>query len=248
VRQWITLFFLLAALAAAVRAEPAPATAPTTEPTTQPISDDLIRQWFSDLASPDSTVRDNAQTSLMGLSRDDLSRLRLRVQRDAPLAPAQIAVLHDIVVQVYLSSQTYPVDANQGFLGLSWPVDFDRVQLRQGVPVVNRLPGCPAFRWLRDGDLILGITVEPRIALPTSVPRPTPSQQILQEIIEQAGPDRLITLDVLRQGQQIRVSLHLRPRPMVPLQTDQDFLDRWQHDGEAYWQAQFVPLLQAGIS
>ncbi len=249
-RIWIVVPLFLAATIVLAQE---PATAPSTEPDAiSPAADSPIRRWYSELTSPDSTIRDSAQTDLMGLSRAELSELRWLIQHDGPPAPAQVAALHDIVMQIYLASQAYPADPFAGFLGLSWPQNFDQVKSRLGVPVVSRLPGCPAFRWLRDGDLILGVQLEPRIPMAQEPVHPTPSQQTLQEIIEQAGADRQITLDVLRQGQRIRVSMQLRPRPLPSqlqtLQSVEGFLNQWQQDGEAYWQSQFVPLLHPGVS
>jgi hypothetical protein len=57
-------------------------------------------------------------------------------------------------------------------------------------------------------------------------------------------------LEVLRQGQRIRVPIRLRPKPIEP-DTDpgkEAFFDQWQKKGEDYWQNQFLPLLRPGVS
>jgi hypothetical protein len=229
----IVLMFSGAALAA-------PGSAPSTQPT--------IAQSFAGLASPDADLREQSRTNLLSLSRSDLPRLHELVEQNRPLAPAQMAALHDIVVHLYLSGEPYPSDPQNGVLGLRWPYTLDVPRL--GVPVEDRLPGFGGFQMLRDGDLILGIFVQPDAPLQQLPNLETPTITVLRSAIDSVGPKRDIELEVLRQGQRIRVPVRLRPRPIEPA-TDEGkvaFFDAWQKKGEDYWQAQFLPLLRPGGS
>jgi hypothetical protein len=227
---------------------------PTTLPaTTQPglefQADSPVRGWFRDLASPDNAKRDEARTQLMGLSREDLPRLKELVEKNQPLVVEQAAALHEIVVHVYLSGETYPQDTSkQGFLGLSWSPKMDEDSLRLGVPVENRLPGFPSFQMLRTGDLILGVLLRPDLP-PQELPNiRTPSLRVMKQVISAAGANRDVVLEVLRQGQVLRVPLKLDPRPFLLLTEVDSFSAERLQKGEEYWQQEFVPLLRAGIS
>ncbi len=49
-------------------------------------------------------------------------------------------------------------------MGIRWPLEMVDAP-RLGVPVVERWPGFPARRLLRDGDMILGVYVRPDLPL-----------------------------------------------------------------------------------
>jgi hypothetical protein len=229
-----------------------PATQPATRPATTLPADSPIRAWFTSLASPDGTQRDEAETRLMGLTRDDLPGLRALVEQSRPLAPAQVAALHDIVVQVYLSGEPYVSDSNGGFLGLRWVNDPIRLEEAPGigVPVDVRLIGFPSFQMLREGDLILGVLVQPKQPLQQLPNMATPTLPLLQAAISQAGANRQVILEVLRQGQTIRVPLRLMPRPKLQESPDviESFSTERKQKGEAYWAKEFLPLLRPGVS
>src|SRR4051794_30572943 len=88
-------------------AQAQPATAPSTQAAIELSPNSPVRAWFAELASPDAVVRDKAQTQLMGMSREELWGLRSLIQRTRPLAPSQVAALHDIVIQVVLANESY---------------------------------------------------------------------------------------------------------------------------------------------
>jgi hypothetical protein len=221
------------------------ADAPSTQPTPS--------QSFANLASPDADLREQAKSQLLGLQRSDLPALRELVEQNRPLAPAQMAALHDIVVHLYLSGEPYDSDPDFGFIGLRW-TDMDMINdiPRLGVPVGTRLPGFPGFQLLRDGDLILGVFLQPNSPLQQWPNRYTTSIRMLQLGIEAAGNQRDIVLLVLRQGQRMRIPVRLRPKMKIPnlaAATDvETYFLQWQKKGEDYWQAQFLPLLRPGVS
>jgi hypothetical protein len=232
--MWRSTVIVLVFAGSALTA-PAPPPAPSTQPG--------IAQWFAGLASPDADLREQSRTNLLGLSRSDLPRLRELIEQNQPLAPAQMAALHDIVIQLYLSGEPYQSDGQDGFIGLRWH-EADESGL--GVSVDQRIPGFSGFQMLRDGDLILGVALRPDGALQL-----TPAVNVLVETIKNASPRRDIQLEVLRQGQRIRVPMHLRPKPTLSDLTDDgidSYFAQWQKKGEDYWQQQFLPLLRPGVS
>lgn len=228
------------------------ATQPATGPATTLPADSPIRAWFADLASPDGTKRDEAETRLMGLTRDDLPALRSLVEQSRPLSPAQVAALHDIIMQIYLSGEPYDSDSPGGFLGLRWinaPLPMEEAR-GMGVPVDIRLVGFPSFQMLREGDLILGVLVQPKQPLQQLPNMATPTLPLLQAAINQAGANHEVILEVLRQGQVIRVPLRLMPRPKLPESPDviESFSAERKQKGEAYWKKEFLPLLYPAMS
>src|SRR4051794_10736025 len=142
------------------------ATAPTTK------SSDQIVSWFTDLANRDASVREQAKIALMGISRDDLAQLRTLVEKNRPLAPSQAMALREIVQQVYQATESYEaVEDRPGFLGIPLPrptmpdgTDDDVA----GVVVTERIPGFCAYRFLQDGDVIIGMTEVPERPIRTS--------------------------------------------------------------------------------
>jgi len=232
--------------------EPATQAVPATEPSTQPtVPRATIRGWFSDLASPDAARREEAQVQLMGLSRDDLPTLKLVVQESRPLAPAQVAALHDIVLQVYLSGEQYETDPlHHGFLGLHWSMEEARTadSGTLGVPVEERLLGFPSFRVLRQNDLILAVLIhpdEPAQQLPNTT---TPTGNILVDVVGKTVPNQEIWLEVLRQGQVIRIPIRVMPRPRLLNDEMIDvFINERVKKAEDFWKKQFDPLLRSAV-
>jgi hypothetical protein len=255
-----TCIFVVVLASAAALAQDAPPLLPTTSPSTQPFvvdnlpADSPIRTWFTELASPDAAVRDKAQTQLMGISRNELGGLRELIADNRPLATAQIAALHDIVTHVFLATETYPLAPDgKSFLGVRWqPADnFSSGPLSLGVTVEERLPGFPGFQLLREGDMIMGVIISPDT--PMEQLRPTPDPMSLQGAVGNAPPNQSILLLVLRQGQRMRISLKLAPKP-ADLSRDpgdpiiENFLAGRLQRAEQFWQDQFAPLLRQSVS
>ncbi len=242
-----------------VGATTAPTTFPATAPTTEAVAlDPAIRRVFVRLADTDPVVRDAARESLMGLPSDALPKL-LAIVRDAdPLLPAQAAVLQEVVSHVYLTGERYaPMtdvdDPNRQQLrhviGLRGPdLSFGGgLGVPLGIPVVDRWPGFPARRVLRDGDLILGIYIEKQQPLEQLPNRPTHMISILQEAIRD-HPDVLdIDLSILRDGRVIRVSMTLVPQAAdtlrAAIQPGDTFLDGRQQRATKYWDDNFAALV-----
>jgi hypothetical protein len=241
-RRWMSMVFAIVAIGAAASGQ----TFPSTQPVTDVPADAPVRRWFSDLASPDAQQREQAQTELLGLNRQQLQQLRWLVAHGQAVAPSQLAALHEIVIHDFLSGEPYtPMDA--GFLGLRWPDRGDVARL--GVPVEIRIPGFPSFQMLRTGDLILGVITNPGTPI-AQLPKLTPSRSVLTQVIQIAGANRDVVLEILRHGQRIRIALRLDPRP-AETETEQAaiaFFNARQNKAEQYWQTEFLPLLRTNVS
>src|SRR5438034_61758 len=99
---WMLVFAFAAPLVADSRQD-APA-APASRPAGDLAS---AKRLLSELASDTYQTRETARIALMGMKRSELSVLREAVKQSQPLEPSQVAVLHDIVTQIYLAGDDY---------------------------------------------------------------------------------------------------------------------------------------------
>jgi hypothetical protein len=219
-------------------------------PASQP---DKLATWFSDLANKDASVREQARVGLMGISRDDLQTLRKLVETNRPLAPSQAMALREIVMQVYESTEPYEAVENKpGFLGVPLPItsaiglDATDEDSQAGVLVTDRIPGFCAYRFLQNGDVIVGITEAPGKAIRKSTD--------LTEIIKLHKGGETIHMEILRGGQKMTVAIKLNARPAwaVPanlnqIPNQQGEIRERQRKADEYWDQNFAPLLESGI-
>ncbi len=230
--------------------------AATTAPTTSPVPDAPIARWFDDLADPDPAVRDRAREQLMGLSIDALPKL-LDVVRAADRLPARDVALHEIVDQAFLAADPYAVrdgedsaDPTTGahyIMGQSWPFGMRDAGNGLGVPVVNRWPGFPAARFLRDGDLITGIYDDPAAAADRSPDVLTQTTDDLVTAMRQCPTRPRLAMAVLRDGRPIRVTATMVPEPAQTVNRRSaavaGFLTERQRRADDYWRARFAPVV-----
>ncbi len=234
--------------AGAFAADETPASAPSTQPST-------ISKAFEELDQPEPAVRERARHQLMGLRRPELEPLREIVQKNRPLAPAQAAVLREIVVQVFLSDDPYPASDQDGFLGVMLePVRQDGLfvpdeltgdpsgELGPGVLVRECMPGFAGFRFLRAGDVVRGV-LGAQFA-------PTSTLAELKAAVRSTRPGQILPLQVLRQGQLVEVEVRVsaRPREAVDEASMRLLQDRRMSEAEAYWQKSFAPLVEEAMS
>ena len=222
------------------------AQAPATQPSTQPADTTAIHRWLADLASPDSSVRDNARSKMMTLTREELPTLQKLVEESRPLAPSQAIAIRQIVQEVYLAGEPYQAEENKGFLGILMDGsaglrDFDHGDVHgdPGVVVAERIPGFCASRMLLDGDVILG-TTNPRLMFTDST--------ALVNAIQAVLPGETIHLQVLRNGRVIDVPLVLDPKPAeASIPTITSFKLRRAAKFQEYWESTFAPLLREDV-
>jgi hypothetical protein len=229
-----------------------------TQPSNEPAADAPMRRWFDRLADPDPKVRDQAKIDLMGISGDDLPKLRQLVIDHQPIAAGQASALHDIVEQAYLASLPYePMDVKQTiaggqqspyFMGILWPRDFDS-DARLGVTVDERLPGFPSYRYLRTGDMILGVLLNPNVSVLQFPNQETHTRQQLISAIGSSPDVQNIVLLVLRDGEQMRIPVKMAVRPIDADSNNpgslRPFIADRANKADAYWQENFVPLLES---
>jgi S1-C subfamily serine protease len=191
----------------------------------------------------------------MGLKRPQLDELRKIVEQSAVLAPAQRAALHDIVFHVFLSGEEYdrlPV----GFMGVTLdnvhqaPVtppddaadESAQWRGRSGVLITQRLPGFCGFRYLQENDLVVAV-------MGNDVVRVSEMQELMA-IVRATPPGEMLTLQLIRQGKPMRVSLRVEPRPAAATGQNQveEFLNPRLSKAQEYWDKTFAPLLAAKLS
>jgi hypothetical protein len=237
------------------------ASQPTTEPVAAFPPNSPFRDEFKKLADPDPRVREQARQDLMGMTLADLPAFRQLVASSRPLAPVQAQALHDIVIQVFLAGQKYEVlsdgeDVQTDTTGSQAPyflgihtIFFEDLNARLGVPVESRVPGFPAFRFLRDGDMILSVSPTPAGAV---FQRPTIETHNMESLIRAITPDsgvpsQDVVLNVLRDGQELRIPIHMAPRPQKLTGANPDALSAFiavlNQRSEAYWNENFLPLV-----
>ncbi len=208
-----------------------------------------IRQSFTDLAHSDPGVREQALVNLMGMPRQDLPRLQRLVEQSRPLRPSQAAVLRQIVTQVYLAGEPYESNGHFGFLGVRMAESSvnqlnthrpNQEEPSTGIVITECLAGFSGSRFLRTGDVILGIVERPDVKLQGAVEFGT--------AIRELGPGRQVRFEVLRDGQVVKINVTLDPRP-VEADIDIAALDyRRRNKAEEYWQRSFAPLLKETTS
>jgi hypothetical protein len=194
-----------------------------------------LKSLIAQLGSDDSTAREAALQDLMNFKGPDLPAIRQAAIAQSPLSPGQIAALREAVTQIFLAAQPYPVDPDYyGFIGVHWGVDF---QTASPIIVDQRIPGFPAYQYLRRGDVILGFTDWPRI------PIRVPNDFIL--VARRFVPGDSIRLNVRRDGRSIVVELKLDYFPIeATAQPDMvAWLDAWiqqrAQEAEDYWNREF---------
>jgi len=212
-----------------------------------------IRQWFSDLDDPDASVREQARVGLMGMKRRDLPAFQKLVTDSRPLAPAQAAVLRQLVMHVYLAGEPYETTGAQGFLGVRMQDTSVRVPALDGadprtppgtaavgVVIVERMPGFVGARMLLDGDVILGVSEKQEVRMLGVFE--------FQTIVQSIAPGDTVHFQILRQGQVIHVPVTLDPRPAesepVILQR---LIQERQTKAEEYWDGTFAGLVKERV-
>ena len=102
-----------------------------------------FRIWLNQLADPNAEVREGAAQNLMGMQKYELPILQKIVEEASPLLPSQIALLHDVVMQVFVSGTENDVEADPApFLGVSMENNVgEPTEAVEGVVVKLRLLG-----------------------------------------------------------------------------------------------------------
>ncbi len=227
-RASLMLLLLLPGAAGAAQA-----TLPTTAPAVlRPLPAEQIRQWFTRLGDTSPEAREAARFELLGLKAEELPMLRAVVAASRPIRPAQATELHDIVVHILLAG-TPRAETPQAFLGLFWP-DAQRGRLEDADTPALRLIGCPAFRFLQDGDVIKAIAE-----------KNTPADMGREELmaaIPSFKPGDVLHLTVLRHGQIKQIAVQLDARP-IDLDASDPTGPARQAPAEKIWTDEFLPLL-----
>jgi hypothetical protein len=229
----------------ALGADRGPTTAPTTRPSPKTSLVERARHLIAQLAANDYDTRAAARIELMGFRRGDLSAIREGVRQNLPLLPSQVIVLREIVTHVYLSGDLYVIDQGAGgFIGVSLPNPMFHPEERnllvavRGVPVLDRVPGFPAYRFLQNGDLLVAFTVNGE-----RVEFNDPLE--LSQAVGSVPAGHTVTFEVLRHGQMQKIPILLTPKPLAihdALNLD-EFNGRRADQSNEVWERDFAPLL-----
>ena len=209
---------------------------------TQPAGEARLRQWFTDLTDTNVVVRERARVALMGLNIEGLGMLRDIVDSNRPLAPAQAAALHDVVIHVYVASteaDRMPSLRKSGFLGvLLEPVqsglDINLAPLPGPLPPdENRIEGAPPPPPDNQAEVVFrppgGVLIKETwagfagfrflrvgdVVVGTGGDQPTraPTVQELRAAVQATAPGQTLDLQVLRQGRIMEIPVNVGPRP-----------------------------------
>jgi C-terminal processing protease CtpA/Prc len=232
--RWTLLMFLCMAGMTWGQSATQPADLPSA--LADPAREQQIRQWLTELADPQATVRGRTREELMGLKAKELATLRAAIQETKSLEPSQAAVLREIVTQVYLAGRPYE-RSDSGFIGIRMDPDGPEAI------VEGRLPGFPGYRWLRNGDVIVDIGERP-------MPQPM-GQTAFIMAISNLKPGTTVHLKVLRQGKMIQVPVRLDARPAAKLDEDDAeyklrvdaMMDQRIVEAQQYWRENFASLV-----
>jgi hypothetical protein len=241
-------------------------------PTTAPAGAARIRQWFEELTDTNPPVRDRARVALMGIKPEELGALREIVDAARPLAPAQAAVLRDVVVHVYVGATGSGIGTGRpfavrrsGFLG----VLLEPVQSGFGIglpppPQPGPAPGeenpPPDFVPFQSVGGVLIRETWPGFAgfrylrvgdvvLGTGgagvEPTRAPTVPELRAAVQATAPGRTLDLQVLRWGRVMDVAVTVSARPSWAEDefTTRQMQSRRLKRAEIYWQFAFAPLL-----
>ena len=204
--------------------------APTTRPTP------AIPKWLADLADKDQSVRSAARINLMNLTREQLPELLEAAKQARPLLPSQSSALREIVMQAFLSGEPYEKQ-NVGFIGTG-NMDDTLVSVdglpREGVLVGTRVPGFPAYIYLVDGDILVGVDE----FSPDSLDRVH-----FVEYVKKTEPGNVLTLRVFRQSRVIPIRVTLSARPPGDEDAVISMMKSWRMKESVYWQKNFAPVV-----
>jgi hypothetical protein len=237
---WMLVGLLGTGLLAADRSA---ATAPTTRPTDRL---ETIKAMLAELSADSSATREAARVALMGLKRQELPLLRQAVQQSLPLDPDQIAILRDIVTQVYLAGDMYETEAgDRGVLGVHLPnylhpEERSLLSMERGVAVVSRVPGFCSYRMLQDGDVLLAMET------PGGKIEFSSNEQLIEAVTSVRAGDT-VTFEVLRQGRILNVPITLDKKPVNLNSQLEEFSGRRADEADELWRRYFAPLLAAQL-
>jgi hypothetical protein len=237
--------FGLATVRGTTAADRGSTTAPSTRPAPKSNLVERARRLVAQLAANDYDARAAARVELMGFRRSELGAIREGVRENLPLLPSQAIVLREIVTHVYLSGDLYVIDqATGGFVGVNLPNPMFHPEERnllvavRGVPVLDRVPGFPAYRFLQNGDLLLAFTVNGE-----RVEFTDPLE--LSQAVGSVPAGHTVTFEVLRHGQLLKVPILLTPKPLAVRDALNlnEFNGRREDQSNEIWERDFAPML-----
>lgn len=212
-----------------------------------------IKGWVRLLGDREPTSRTTARQALLGLQRDELPLLRDIVASMQPLRPAQAQPLEEVVTYVVTRAALNEVPhSSEAFLGVSLPSEYgaddvmdfgpgDSSMVREtpstdtGVPIINRLGGFVAYRYLEDGDIIEAVRFG-------GVLQSTQSVGEFRAAIKAARVGQDVTFRVRRAARVLEVTFELDAKA-VDQRDMQETIENAQSSASDLWQQTFAPLV-----
>jgi len=175
--------------------------------TTAPSSSQGVNILFEQLAHADAATRENARQKLLQLSSEQLPEVLAALKHHAPLLPAQLSAVREVVPHLFLRGLKYEASVDAGFLGVKFAQSYDPLQ---PIVVESRIPGFVAFAQLRDGDIILGTVHQGRVR-----PMRINDNPSFAQIIRASPPGQDLQLEIQRANRVLRVTLRIDARPIM---------------------------------
>ncbi len=171
------------------------------------------------------------------MSRAELLALPGMLAKQAPLNASQRALLHEVVVHVFLATEPYASDASKGFLGVNHIaavhvalpdsesgrphagddevpmgnvdslIDPNEGSPDTGIIVSECMPGFCGYRVFENGDVILAAREGEMV--------PIHSVERLRDLVQAHHAGEQMTFQVLRRGKIIEVELRVDGLPEV---------------------------------
>ncbi len=213
---------------------------------------DEIQKWVRLLADREPQARASARQSLLGLRRAELAILR-DVVASLPRRPAQVQPLEEIVTYVITRASLGEMPhSGEAFLGVSLPSEYDSDDLpdvgldagstRQtppaggGVPIINRLTGFIAYRFLEDGDVIESVGFG-------GILHPTHGVQEFRSAIREAKAGQDVTFRIRRAARMLEVTFEFDAKALVDPAGLRETIQNAMSRASDYWQQTFAPLV-----
>ncbi len=107
---------------------------------------------------------------------------------------------------------------------------------RAGVQIQFRWPGCAGYRYLQDGDIIVGVDE----FSPVGVDRVR-----FVDAVKKCSPGSTLTFRILRQSRVVPIRVTLGARPAGEIEAGiETVMETWLQKEAVYWRKNFAPLVE----
>lgn len=209
-----------------------------------------IQSWLKQLDDPAASTRTEALASLQGLTKLEMQQL-IAEGLLRKLTPSQVLAMGEVYQYVQVRSTLDFTKSHNGFMGVSLDnADPFSADGAGGALISGRIIGFVAYRYLCDGDIVVGIGDH-------ETKQAVRNGDDLRNFVLTHRPGDILTFVVVRGGQSLTVSFPIDSRPVMdPANTDDNAVTRSieaqqlsiaieavRRDAERGWQAQMVSAI-----